>query len=364
MVEAGVMSLWGLMGPQLTVVQTFPLGGKLDTERRMAETEVVVAYQAYRTALNELLAEVRATYFDLFFYQQAAGIVERNKQLLTQMNKIATARYAVGQGKQSDVLRTNTQLAEMLHEAVVVRQQREAASAKLMGLLNRTVDVGHIHATEGAIPTPSTAPFNRAATAVAAAAERQNPRILQAQAELAAGEAALAAAQTIATPDVTARLGVAQSYMGMGWQTVVSGMVGTNIPLQSRPREDAAVAAANAELAARRSTLENERRAVHSAVQQTLTHVRHLDEQVKLYAKGLLPQARQALQSELSNYQVGRSDFDAVLSAQMNLYRYERDYQQAIADYQKMLAELNALTAEGLPAAGHEVSAAPAEETP
>ena len=64
-----------------------------------------------------------------------------------------------------------------------------------------------------------------------------------------------------------------------------------------------------------------------------------------------MPQARQALQAELANYQVGRSDFDAVITAQMDLYRYERDYQQAIADYQKMRAEIDALTAEGLPAA-------------
>lgn len=349
MIEAGAMRLWGLMGPQLTVSQSFPAESRLDAERRMAEAEIEVAHQAYRQALSGLLAEVRATYYDLYFYQQASAIVERNKQLLTQMNRIATARYAVGQGKQSDVLRTNTQLAEMLHEAVIVRQQRESASAKLMGLINRPVAVGHIHPTEGAIPTPLTAPYPRSAAEVLAAAEARNPAIAQAKAELAVGDVALTAARTLALPDVTTRLGVAQSYMGMGWETVVSGMVGTNIPIQSRRREDAAVAAAESEVAARRAALDDARREVQVGVQQAFTHVRHLEEQVRLYTRGILPQARQALASEMANYQVGRSDFDAVITAQMALYRYERDHQQAIADYQKMLAELDALTAEGIP---------------
>lgn len=350
MVEAGAMSLWGLMGPQVSVSQTFPLGGKLTTERQMAEAEVAVAEQQYRTVMNELKAEIRRTYYDLYFYQQAAAIVERNKQVLTQMGKIANARYAVGQGKQSDVVRTNTQLAETLHEAVVIRQQRESASVKLMGLLNRKLEVGHIHPAEKAVPTPATVPFTTAPSELLAAAEASNPAILEARADVVAAEAALASARTIATPDVTAKLGVGQSYMGMGWQTVVSGMVGANVPMASRKREEAAVAAAEADLASRRSALENRRREVSVGLQQSLTHIRHLEEQVRLFTKGVLPQARQALQSELSNYQVGRSDFDAVLAAQMNLFRYERDYHQAIADYQKMLADIEALTAQGVPA--------------
>lgn len=364
MIEAGAMSLVGLMGPQVSVSQTFPLGGKLQTERQAAEADVAVAYQAYRVALNEVLAQVREAYYDLYVYQQAAALVERNKQLLGQMSRIASARYAVGQGKQSDLIRINTQLAEMLREAVVVRQQRESASVRLMGLLNRPIEVGHIHSAEGPIPTPVNKPFTRAASDVLAEATASNPGILQAHAELAAGEAALGLARTLATPDVTAKLGVGRSYMDMGWQTVVTGMVGANIPIGSQARGASAVAAAEAELAARRSAVENQLREVTVQLQDALTHVRHLEEQVKLYTKGVLPQARQALQSELANYQVGRSDFVTVLSAQMDLYRYERDYQQAIADYQKMLAEIDALTAQGLPPVRHDANAALAEEAP
>ncbi|MNS27275.1 outer membrane channel protein [compost metagenome] len=362
MVEGGVMSLWGLMGPEVSVSQTFPLGGKLETERQMAESEVAVAHQAYRAALNELLAEVKRAYYDLYFYQQSAAIVERNKQLLTQLAKIANARYAVGQGKQSDVLRINTQLAEVMNEAVLVRQQLEGNNARLLGLLNRKFDSSP--KAMAPIPSLKAVPFNRPVTEILKAAESRNPAILQAQAALVAGEAALASARTISTPDVTTKLGVAQAYMGMGWETVVSGMVGTNIPVSSRQREAAAVGAAETELAARRSGLEDQRRAVTAGVHRYLADIRNLAERVRLYELGLLPQARQALQSELANYQVGRSDFDAVLTAQLNLYRYERDLQQAIADYQKALVEIEALTAEGLPSAVDEASAVPTKETP
>jgi cobalt-zinc-cadmium efflux system outer membrane protein len=346
LVEAGVMNLWGFMGPQVSVSQTFPLGGKLGAERTMAEAEAAVAYQAYRQVVNDLYAEVGRTYFDLYVWQQAAAIVEKNKQLLGQMAKVANARYAVGQGKQSDVVRTNTQIAEMLHEALMVRQQRESTSAKLMGLLNKTTSMN-----EGTIATPATPPFVGQAEDLLALADGQNPAILMAQAEVVAGEADLAAARTVATPDVTAKIGLGQAFMDMGWQPVVSGMVGTNLPMGSRERQRAAVAGAEADLAARRAALANRRREVEVALNQDLTHVRHLTEQLRLYRQGLLPQARLAIQSELANYQVGRSAFDAVLAAQLNQYRSEREYQQAIADYRKMLVEIEALTGEHAPAA-------------
>lgn len=347
MLEGGVMSLLGFMGPQVSVSQTFPLGGKLAAERAMASAETAVAFQEYRMVVNDLQAEVGRTFYDLYALQQAALAVEKNKQLLGQMNKLASSRYAVGQGKQSDVVRASMQLAEMLHEAVMVRQQLESTSVKLMGLLNKTVPAGHVHG--GAIATPTTPPVVRTPADLMATAMQRNPGILKVRAELVVGQAALVAARAIATPDVTTKVGLGQAYMGMGWQTVVSGMVGTNLPIGSRTRADAAVKAAEAEVTGRQAAVERRQREVEVGLQQALSHIRHLTEQVRLYQNGLLPQARLAIQSELGNYQVGRSDFDAVLAAQMNLYRNERDYHQALADYRKMLVEIEAFTAEGVP---------------
>lgn len=349
MVEAGVMSLIGLMGPQLTVAQTFPLGGKLELARAQAEREAEVAKFTYMAALNDLAAQVKTTYYALYAAQQGALIVERNKVLIQQMGRIAGARYAVGQGKQADVVRTQSQLAEMLHEAVLVRQARERASVTLMGLLNRSAATTHVHAFEGELTVPPVkTATEQTLEAALAEAEAHNPEIAMARAEVAVAEAALAAAHAIAVPDLTARVGVAQSYMDMGWRPVVTAMVGTNVPLESRKREEAATAAAVAELAARLSTLDDRRRAVRVGLVEALTHVRHLEEQADLYAKGLLPQSRQALASELANYQVGRSDFDAVIAAQMSLFRYEREERVAIADYHTMRAEIDRLTGRAL----------------
>lgn len=351
MVEAGVMSLIGFMGPQLTVGQTFPLGAKLDLARRQAELEAEVARHQANGELNALLSQVKQVYFDLAYFQRSAAIVERNKLLVQQLGKIAGAKYSVGQGKQSDVVRTNTELADMLQEALLVRQQREGATARLLGLVNRRVSPAPIQVIDAELPRPPARPVvGRSLTEAIAMAESQNPDIAMAKAELTAAENALALARTIGTPDVTARLGVSRSYMDMGWQTALTGMVGTNLPFESGKREAAAVAAAEADVAARQSTLDERRRQIAARIAEVLSHLRHYEEQVALYARGILPQSRQALQSELVNYQVNKSDFDAVLSAHLALLRYEREEHEAMAEYQKMLAELEMLTGSELAA--------------
>lgn len=348
---ASLMSLSTLQGPQLTAAQTFPLGGRLGLARSLAEQEAEVARLAYLAEQNRTLAALAAAYHEARYLRRAGAIVARTKDLMARMSRIAAAKYAVGTGKQGDPLRANVQLAEMLHEGLLLRQRRDANLARLGGLLGRppgeAVDLG------GELQLGEALPAAPRLAAALAAAEAHNPMLGEARAMVAAGELALAAAATTATPELSAQLGVGRAYMDQGWMTALSGMVGVNVPFpHGQARQEAALGSAEAELAARRATLEGRRRQVRVELEETLGHLHHLHEQLRLYQRGILPQARQALEAELANYQTNRSDFDAWLAAQVNLYRYEREAYAALADHHKMRAELAALT--GAAVAGQE----------
>jgi outer membrane protein TolC len=355
MVEASLMSVNRLMGPQLTVGQTVPLGGKLAVERRMAAQEAVMAELTYREALNAAIAEAKQAYHELAYTQTAAAILERRKATLEAMAKVATAKYAVGGGRQTDALKASSEVAELLHARTELDRERDIAHATLYGLLDRSLADGH--GGHPIVAAPAITPARRPGTAaLMARAERDNPTLALARAELTLAELRLEQARTIATPDVTARLGIGQAFMGtMGGETAVSAMVGANLPYwNGQRREAAAVTAAEAEIAARRADLEAQRRRVQVGIRQALAQLTHLDEQARLFGAGLMPQGRQVLQSELTAYQVNRGGFEAVIAAQNTLFDYETERARAIADHQKTLAELERLT-------GREV---PAQETP
>jgi len=61
---------------------------------------------------------------------------------------------------------------------------------------------------------------------------------------------------------------------------------------------------------------------------------------IRLYEEKILPATQRSLDSALANYTSGKLDFLRLLDAERQVY-LERDmYYQAIADYQRRLAEL------------------------
>jgi cobalt-zinc-cadmium efflux system outer membrane protein len=65
---------------------------------------------------------------------------------------------------------------------------------------------------------------------------------------------------------------------------------------------------------------------------------------VQLYRSSILPQARGAVQAALSSYRVGRVSFMQLVDNQMTVNQYETETIRLLADYQRALGELIALT--------------------
>ena len=63
---------------------------------------------------------------------------------------------------------------------------------------------------------------------------------------------------------------------------------------------------------------------------------------IELYKTGIIPQASLQMNSAMSAYRVNKADFLTLLDSQMTLYRYEFEYHQAITEYEKNVANLEA----------------------
>ena len=71
-----------------------------------------------------------------------------------------------------------------------------------------------------------------------------------------------------------------------------------------------------------------------------------------LYKDGILGQAASVLETTIASYQAGKTEFMKVLDSQMALFNLEREYHEAVAEYQMQVAILEALVGTDLPGTG------------
>jgi outer membrane protein TolC len=64
------------------------------------------------------------------------------------------------------------------------------------------------------------------------------------------------------------------------------------------------------------------------------------DKTIQLIEQGILPQARQSLESALAGYTVDKVDFLTLLSNQVTLFKWQIKYHRELTDYEKTLAEV------------------------
>jgi outer membrane protein, heavy metal efflux system len=127
-------------------------------------------------------------------------------------------------------------------------------------------------------------------------------------------------------------------------------MVGFSVPVfagrrQLRMRDEAAAMErmASAELGAASA-------AVAARVIELVAGLERDRTLVVLYRTEVLPQAEANVSSALSSYRVGRVDFMTLLDAQMTLNSYRQELYALLADYGRLVSDLEATVGRELPA--------------
>ena len=98
----------------VTVSEQFPAPGKLKLRGEIASKEADVAEADYEAIRRQITAQVKAAYFDYYYFDRAIATTERNKELLEKLSKIAEARYRVGKARQADVLRSQVDISMLI----------------------------------------------------------------------------------------------------------------------------------------------------------------------------------------------------------------------------------------------------------
>jgi outer membrane protein TolC len=319
----------------LGVSQEIPYPGKRGLRAQVANREADVRHIQIESMRRTVTDKLKAVYFRLAYLQQTLWVLQRNDQLLKDVEQIVEARYRVGQGNQQEILRAQLQHTKILQEITMHHRQVGQLEAQLKQLLNRSPDTPDIQAE----PLAARA-LNHNASELFDLVKQQNPDVQVQQAMLNKTESQIALAKKEFRPD----FGVQYTYENTDRKFRDYYMASFSITLPNRGRRKAELAEAEANRDQVNKQLEAEVQRRLAEVKGQLVVAQTSEEQLKIYKDGLIPQSDATFRSALAAYQANRQDFQTLLSSFMDVLNLQLEYQRELADHEIALARLENLT--------------------
>ncbi|HVL67648.1 MAG TPA: TolC family protein [Vicinamibacterales bacterium] len=322
-------------GIGVMVSQEFPYPGKRDARAAVAAREADAEFQEIEAARLSVAARVRQAYYALAYARVAAGVLERNRDLLATLLKVSEERYAVGQAAQQDVIKAQTQLSLLALQQTRIRHVALAREGELNALLRRTPGTPVGELDELVLP-----PFTEALESLAAAAIEHAPMLKRDRLMIDRSKLAVDLARRDYQPDFA--LSGGYTFMG-AMPAMYEVRFGMTLPLQ-RKRRAAAVSEQLSLAAAAEQTYEGARLALQARLQEDFEMAATAARLATLYRDTVLPQARLAFESSMASYQTGAVDFLSVLTNFSMVLEYEMTYFEEVAQLHQAISRLEEMT--------------------
>jgi cobalt-zinc-cadmium efflux system outer membrane protein len=321
----------------VSAMQTLPFPGKRDLRGQVAGKEAAGSQWDLESVRRRITAEVKAAYYDYWYYGKALQTTKQNRDFLTKLSQIAEARYRVGKAAQADVLRSQVEISMLLQKLTVLEQQQATAQARLNTLLARDPEMPLPPAADIASQTP----LNHSLDDLYKLARQNDPEYQKMQTMVERNQLAINLAQKDYRPDLT----VAYMYEQRPDLPDMHGFTFTvNVPVFYKSKQRAEVEQASEEKLSAAGARDNRQNELYFELKQDYLAAKASDKLLRLYSQGVIPQSSLALESSMSSYEVGSIDFQSVLGNFTTVLNYQTDYYRELADYQTALARMEALT--------------------
>jgi outer membrane protein TolC len=340
--DAGASILPSRVGStRYAVSQTLPWFGKRDLRREVAGAGADEAQARARAGWLDLATRIKLNYAQHHVHLISIRYAQENLDLMRRLAEIARLRYASGLANQQDALRAQGEITAMQTDLVMLEGESAQASARMRALLGRPDNV-RLHPPEHlrTLPPPVKLDF----AALEGRLRANNPQLVTDDARISGAEKARDLVQRNRYPDVN--VGLAPIQVGnrvAEWEL----MFEINLPLQrdSRRQQERE---ADLMLEAARLRRQGNLNQSLADLSESLAGLEIAQRLESLVASGLLPQAELNLNSALTGYENGRSDFAVVLDAHRQLRKARNDLVKARGDQQMRLAEIERLVGEDL----------------
>ena len=321
----------------LGVSQDLPYPGKIRLRSKIAEREAASAGQKLEAVRRSIREQLEVTYFRLAYIQQTLAVLERDGALLEQIEKIAEARYRVGQGNQQEILKAQLQRTKLLREIAMHHQEMGSLEAQLRQLLNRppdSADVATEELTETSLPYTSDDLLARVRT--------ENPEVSVENEMVQRQSLQVELAHKDFYPDFN--LQYLWQHTGPQVRDYYMLTFGVRVPIYRRRKQQPELAQAVEELNRSRREYDAQVQQAYFDVRDHFLAAKTSAEVLKIYREGLIPQATATFQSGIAAYQSNRQDFETLLASFLDVLQFDKEYWQTLADHETALARLERLT--------------------
>lgn len=317
----------------IQIGQLIELGGKRTARIRSAEASRDLANWDYEAKRIEILSLVAQRFVDVLTAQRRQILAEEALALAKQVSDAVAKR--VQAGRVSPVEETKAGLAQGSAEIELEQARREGLSARrTLGALWASHDprfekaVGDLDKT---VPLPS---YEQLAERV-----RDNPELARWTSEIERRRATVDSEKAKAIPDVTVTAGVTR----FSQFDDRAFMLSFSVPLPLFNSNKGGIVEANRRL----DKAADEQRAAQSrvlaALAQAYQRVAAITKEIATLRSILLPGAQSAFDAATTGYQLGKFGFLDVLDAQRTLFQTRTQNLRALADYQRVVSEIERL---------------------
>jgi outer membrane protein TolC len=337
------------------VEQAFPFPGTLAAAGDVALAQASQARSRYEQTVRDLIVDLQLSYHELAYLQRAAALTRAHQELLRQLETQVAARYGRQQAQLADLLKAQSQSAQLGYDLVLLEELRRTEVVRLLARLDLPSDTALGPARDVPLP-PLTASLPE--LEALALERRQELQAARQMVDEAGAMRALARRENLPMFALQAkRMEEEPSAMGTGDADPWTFGITMTIPLWRGKNRARLAQAEDREEAARlrAAELANQTRADLHAAWFRLTNAQRL---VTLYEQTLLPQAEQAMALAEARARATPADFAGLLETQGVVLNFQLARLRAVADCQQARARLERLLGGPLPAP------TPAEATP
>lgn len=319
------------------ISQDLPYPGKLKLKGEAAQQDAAISRDKLETVRRSVLQQVKEAYYQIAYVQQTLEVLDRNGTLLEQVEKIADARYRVGEGSQQDILKSQLERTKLLREVAHHHELMNSQQALLRKLLNRPPGSPDI-STEPLVETP----LRYTSDELLAKVRTENPEVAGQQETVKKQSLQVEIARKDRYPDFSVQ------YM---WQHTAEPFrdyymlsVSARIPIYRRRKLNPEMTQAVEELNRSRREYESQIQTAYFDVRNQYIAAETASQMLKIYREGLIPQALATYQSGLTSYQTGGVDFDALFSSFLDVLNFDGEYWKTLMEHETALARIEQIT--------------------
>ncbi len=333
---------------QFGVQQAIPFPGKLELKEEASTFSAKAAEKNVDEAQLILVQNVKSYWWQIYYLDRAIEIIERNQELFRQFVQIAGTKYEIGEGLQQDVLLAQVELSKLLDKQIELTGIRKKLGARLNKLLNKQANEAITLPAQVDPMLPDILPESK----LYEKALNSRPLLNRQQFKIDSAKSRLELARLEYFPDFKVgafygfRSGENPPFVGGDRADFLTLKFSMNLPVFTARKQDKAVAQRSGELQAQRYSLQDTINEVKSQISQAVAGYQQAKEQSELFKGGIIPQARQTVDSMLSGYQVNKVDFLNLVRSQITLLNYESQYWKSLATANQALARLVAAVGE------------------